>query len=267
MQYLKLTNEIKIPILGFGTWNLKGSDGQSSIEEALEVGYRHIDTADSYGNHHEVGQALKNSGIKRDEIFLTSKIQRRGLDKKSVLESGKRFQDELGTPYIDLLLIHWPSPDVPVGETLEAMAKLKEEKIVRTLGVSNFGVDHLKEVLKTGVEIVNNQIELHPTLHQKEIVEFCKKNNITVTAYSPLGRGFEVDNEDIHMLAKRYARTPAQVILRWIIQQDIIAIPKALNPQHIKENFKVFDFELTHEDMELINQLPQNGDVLGLTTS
>jgi len=261
MQTLKLNENSSIPILGFGTWQITGSRATRAVEKALEVGYRLIDTADIYGNHEEVGQAIANSTIPRKEIFLTTKIWRSYLHREGVLECGKRFLEELKTDYIDLLLIHWPTSSVPVRESLEAMNELKEQGIVKAIGVSNFFDEELVEALDCGVEITNDQVELHPSLNQKNLKGFCDEHNIVVTAYSPLGRGKEVHGEEVEELAKKYAKTPSQIILNWIIQRGIVAIPKAAKEEHIEENFKATEFELASEDMELINQIPQNGRI------
>jgi len=251
---LKLNDKIEIPILGLGTWQLKD---QGAIEHALEVGYRLIDTADIYNTHIKVGRAVKNSKIPREDLFLTTKIWYNSLNRKAVEETGKRFLDELQTPYIDLLLIHWPNPAVPIRETLEAMNSLKEQGVTHAIGVSNFEGRRLEEALKTGVEITNNQVELHPSFNQRKLKSFCDAHKIVVTAYSPIARGQDLNLEEIKTLAKKYAKTPSQIILNWIAQQDIVAIPKAATHKHIEENFNSLDFNLSKEDRELINQVPQ----------
>lgn len=240
---------MNIPIIGFGTWDLRGKEGQEAIKFALKTGYRHIDTADYYGNHIEVGKAIKNSGIKREEIYLVTKIMPPNLGRDDVLSSVDRFLVEFNTDYIDLLLIHWPG-STPVKETLEAMADAQEKGLVKHLGVSNFEIHHLKEAFETGVTIINNQIDYHPTETPDELVEFCKENDLTVTAYSPLGEGRDLNIKRVQELAIKYDKTPAQVILKWLLQKGFIVIPRSANKDHIKENFEVVNWDL-EEKIEL----------------
>jgi len=217
----------EVPALGFGTWKLSEDQAVDSTLKALGIGFRHIDTADAYGNHVEVGKAINESGIPRKEIFLTTKVWHTELEPSSVKDSAKRFLEELQTDYIDLLLIHWPNRNIPLHQTLEAMNQLKAKGIIKNIGVSNFTVNHLKDCLKTNVEVVNNQVELHPTFAQNELHKFCDENEILLTAYSPLGRGAELDNPVLDEIAKKYDKTVPQVILNWIVSRGIIAIPKA----------------------------------------
>ncbi len=189
MKLIKLNDQVSLPVLGFGVWQLSSEDCQQSVEEAFKVGYRHIDTADAYGNHHAVAKAIKNSGLKREEFFLTTKIWRDKLDANGVKTSIDRFLEELGVEYIDLVLIHWPNRDFSIEETLKAMDEAKKAGKIRAIGVSNFNKKHLEEALAVGVELTNNQIELHPTFQQKDLREYLKENDMTVTSYSTNGRG------------------------------------------------------------------------------
>ncbi len=258
MKMIKLNDEVEVPVLGFGCWQLEpGGECQQSVEWALDIGYRHIDTADGYGNHKDVARAIKNSKIERKKLFITTKIRPHSLDAKSIKECGQRFLEELETDYIDLLLIHWPNREVAIGETLEAMNKLKEDCLIRAIGVSNFTIHHLQDALKTGIEVTNNQVELHPTFNNRELREFCRKNGITVTSYSSNGRGEDLKLLKIIELAKKYERTPYQIILAWLRQQDILAIPRSTKEKHIKENFESLDFDLSLEDIAKINQISQ----------
>lgn len=258
MKMIKLNEEVSLPVLGFGCWQLEpNGETQKSVEAALEVGYRHIDTADAYGNHRDVAKAIQNSGIERKQLFITTKIWRDDLSKKGVLDSAERFMEELKTDYFDLLLIHWPNREYPIDETLAAMNELKEKGIIKAIGVSNFTQHHLEDALKTGVEVTNNQIELHPTFNNQELVRFCKENGMTVTSYSTNGRRQDLELDVIKELAKKYEKTPYQIILNWAISQDILVIPRSSKPERVKENFGAIDFELSLEDIALINQVSQ----------
>ncbi len=254
-KYLTLKSGYKIPLLGFGTWQLGGEVAESSVSQALTVGYRHIDTADAYGNHHQVAAAIKKSGLEREEIFLTTKIWRESLGENEVPKAVDRFLEELETDYLDLLLIHWPNKEVPVAETLAAMDKAKKAGKARSVGVSNFTIRHLKEALATGVLIENNQVEFHPSLNQKELKEFCDKEGILLTAYSPLGRGQDLQLPLIQELARKYQRRESQIILNWLISKNIVAIPKSANPQHIEDNFLSLEFQLEASDIAAIDNI------------
>lgn len=255
MKSLPLKNGFKMPIIGFGSWQLTGNVCYNSVRKALEVGYRHIDTAERYSNHKEVGKAIKDSGIPREEIFLTSKVPPGSLHTQDVVESGKRYLKELGTEYLDLLLIHWPNGKIPIKETMEGFKKLKEEGLIRSIGVSNFTIYHLEKTLQTGVEFVNNQVEFHPSFNQKELKEFCDKYKILITAYSPVAHGQDLSLEKIQEIAKKYGKTPAQIILAWLMAKDIVPLSTSRKPDHIEDNFKSLEVKLTPEDLEKIDNI------------
>lgn len=257
MKSLMLNSQASIPVLGFGTWQLVGDTGVKAVAKALEVGYRHIDTADRYGNHKEITQAIRQSLVKREDLFITTKIPQTLLSRENIFLSVDRYLQELNTNYIDLLLIHWPNKNIPIVETLGAMEELKKQGKVKAIGVSNFTIHHLKDAKATGVEVTNNQVELHPTFNQKELREYCQANNIVVTAYSPLGRGQDIGLPLFKDLAKKYNASPAQVILNWILNLGCVAIPKSEYPDQIEDNFKTLNWTLDKDDIELINQLPQ----------
>ena len=255
MKRFRFKNGNDVPALGFGTWQLLGEECLRATKKALEIGYRHIDTADKYANHRYVGKAMEESGVDRKEIFLTTKVWYSDLRSAELKRSVLRFLEELETGYLDLLLIHWPNKNISLKESLLAMDQLKKDGIIRNIGVSNFTIHHLKDCLETGVEVVNNQVELHPTFGQFELQKFAQENGILLTAYSPLGRGAELSILELEEIAEKYGKTVSQVILNWIVARGIIAIPKATSEEHIKENFEALDFELSSEDIEAINKL------------
>jgi diketogulonate reductase-like aldo/keto reductase len=226
------------------------------VAQALLTGYKHIDTADAYGNHAEVAQGIKSSGIARNDFFLTTKVWNDKHHHDDVIASAERFLKELETEYIDLLLIHWPMREVPIEETLLAMDELKQKGIVRAIGVSNFTEHHIEDAMASGVEIVNNQVEIRPQWNQKKLREYCASKNISITAYSSLRRG-DPDLPLIVGLAQAYDKTPQQIILNWVIARGMITIPKSANASRIKENFEAANFEMTEEDLTKIDGIPQ----------
>ncbi len=262
MKTFRLTDGVNIPALGFGTWELTGADCSIGVASALEIGYRHIDTADRYGNHHEVGQAIKNSGIAREELFITTKVWHSDLEHPKVLESVDRFLSELQIPYIDLLLVHWPNHLISIDETFSAMAELQAKGTIRAYGVSNFTIHHIEDVMAKGCQIVNNQVELHPSFNQMELKNYCDSKNILVTAYSPLGRGAELQNPTVVELSQKYGVSPAQVILNWIVSRGIVAIPKSKTPERIKDNFNSLNWQMEPQDIDKMNAIPQSDRLL-----
>jgi diketogulonate reductase-like aldo/keto reductase len=226
---------MEIPKIGLGTWKLQGTHGQNSIETALEIGYRHLDTAIWYHNHDIVGNALKSSGVDREEIFLVTKIPP-PLTRDNILRKGENLLRELQVAYVDLLLVHWPDNN-PVTEVLESFRKLKEQGVTRRIGVSNFDIVQMEAAVDAGFEIYNHQIELFPGNFDSEMVNFCKQHNITVTAYSPLKEGGLANNQKLAELSDKLMITPAQLILAWLIAKGTIVIPKASSREHLQENF------------------------------
>lgn len=252
MEHLNVDG-VDIPALGFGTWPMKGDACRTAVEHALDTGYRHIDTAQMYNNEEAVGQAIAESDVPREDIFLVTKILRRNLAHDDVLRSVERSAQRVGTA-IDLLLIHAPSRTVPIDESISAMNELQERGLVEHIGVSNFSVEQLRQASATSKKpILTNQVAYHPFKEQSEILECCIENGVVLTAYSPLGKGRVTGNEVLETIGAQHGKTAAQVALRWLLQQEMVAaIPKASNPTHIEENFDVFDFELTDEEMERI---------------
>jgi 2,5-diketo-D-gluconate reductase B len=249
-----LASGAQMPVIGVGTWQLTGSDCVEAVDYALNLGYEHVDTADIYGNHAEVGEGIKKSGVAREKFFLTTKVWNDKHHTGDVIASAERFLGELGVEYLDLLLIHWPIHTVPVEETLRAMEEVKKRGLARAVGVSNFTIHHLEDALKVGVEIVNNQIEIRPQFAQKELRDFCASKNISVTAYSSL-RGGDTEVPLIVELGKKYGKSPAQIILNWVVARGMITIPKSSKSERIKENFESINFEISAEDLAKIDSL------------
>ncbi len=260
---VKLTSGYWIPALGLGTWHLRGEECVTAMRTALGMGYKHIDTADMYGNQAEIGRAM--AGYDRSDIFVTSKVWRDDLHYDDVVRVGEAILRDLQTDYLDLLLIHWPNRSVPLRETFGALEQLVEQGRVRSVGVSNFDVALLKAAIQaTDLPLTNNQVEFHPLLRQQELLAFCKQHDITLTAYCPLGRGAVLSNEVIVNLAGEYGKSPAQVSLRWLIQQGTIVIPKAGSEDHMRENMAIFDFEISPDDTQVIDRIEDKHHVVAL---
>ena len=269
---LTLSNGVEIPILGFGTYKMEDDEiVLNSVREAIKAGYRHIDTASFYKNEENVGngirEGMKHTGLKRKDIFVTTKVWNTEQGYENTLNAFNNSLQRLNMDYVDLYLIHWPvTKDYTdtwqsrIKETWKAMEKLYKEGKIRAIGVSNFLVHHLEELMSScEIKPMVNQIEFHPGHNQKETVEFCKKHKIVVEAWSPLGRGVILENEFLLEIAKKYNRTIAQICIRWIIQQDIAALPKSVTLERIKSNFEIFDFELSEEDMDKITNMEPAG--------
>jgi 2,5-diketo-D-gluconate reductase B len=247
----------RVPAIGFGTWSLRGWRGRRAIERALAIGYRHLDTAQIYENERDVGRAWRASGVDRSELFLVTKLRRDNLRSDAVRRSTEESLKRLATDYLDLLLIHWPNDAVPLGETLDAMAHLRDAGRTRFIGVCNFNVDLLTEAVETHrADLLCNQIEYHPFLSQKRMREATRRFGMIVVAYSPLARGRVARDPTICAIAAKYGKTPAQVVLRWLIEQDgVAAIPKAGSAAHATQNLAVFDFALAPDDRAAIDGL------------
>jgi 2,5-diketo-D-gluconate reductase B len=246
---------VEVPTLGLGTWRLDGDDCVEAVAHALEIGYRHVDTAQMYGNEEAVGRGIARSGVPRDEIWLTTKVWMENAAFDDVLRSTEASLRRLDVEHVDLLLLHWPNESVPLSETLSAMRRIQDDGAARHLGVSNFPPDLLDEALDEA-EILCNQVEYHPFLSQDHVLEICHEWDLLLTAYSPLARGRVSDDPTLRSIAEAHGRTPAQVTLRWLVQQDqVAAIPKAATPEHRRANLEVFDFELTGDEMEAIHGL------------
>ncbi|EEV32518.1 aldo/keto reductase [Enterococcus gallinarum] len=264
MNSYTLSNNVSIPELGFGTWQTPNGDvAVSAVKKALEVGYRHIDTAQGYKNEDSVGQAIKESGIPREEIFLTTKLWNENHSYDLVLSSFEESLKKLQTDYIDLFLIHWPNPvkfrdnwQSANAETWRAMEELYQAGKIKAIGVSNFLPHHFEELKKTATIFpMVNQIFLAPGELQKEVVSYCQEHNVLLEAYSPLGTGKIFDVPEMQELSDKYGKTIAQIAIRWSLQHGFLPLPKSVTPSRIEENLAVFDFELSDEDMQRIDQL------------
>ena len=262
----RLNNGIEIPYLGLGVYQSPpGKITQRIVKYALKIGYRHIDTAMVYGNETDVGSALRESGVRREEVFITTKLwnsNQVGYD--STIQECEQSLRRLGLTCVDLYLIHWPVQGNSRNsiEIWRAMVWLLREGKARAIGVSNYTVDDMKEILQDSNAVVVpavNQVEFHPFLYQKELLGFCEKNNIQLEAYSPLTRGKRLNHRTILAVAKKYGnKTPAQVLIRWSLQHGLVVIPKSVHENRIGENSQVFDFQIRPEDMKLFDSLNEN---------
>ncbi len=252
----------RIPRLGFGTWQLSGDSCYEAVRHALDLGHRHIDTAQMYGNEEEVGRALRDSDVDRDEVFLTTKIPPRNLAAEAVRSSHADSLRRLGVDHVDLLLIHWPSDDVPLAETLDAMRDLRDQGRTRHLGVSNF-TPELVEEAREHAPIVTNQVEYHPFLDQSHLVRHCRDLDLVLTAYSPLAKGRVADDPTLTAIGERHGKSAAQVAIRWLLQQDGVAtIPRSSSAEHRRANHDVSDFELSGDEMARIDGLARGERII-----
>lgn len=250
----------EMPISGCGTWDLDGETVRDSVRAALDAGYTHIDTAEGYMNEAEIGDVLAH--YDREELFLTSKVLPSNLDYESVIESCNASLDRLGTDYLDLYLIHWPNPAISLRETLHAMERLHDRGEVRNIGVSNFSAYQLSAAHHvTEVPIAVNQIEFHPWFQRPSLVEYCRETDIVVEAAAPLARTEIFDDSTVRAVAEEYDRTPAQVVLRWAVEKNIVVIPKSSSDDHIRENFDLFDWELAESDHKRLDELDRDRPV------
>ncbi len=246
---------IGIPVLGFGTFRLRGEECRRAVEAALEIGYRHIDTAEIYGNESVVGEVLRASPVRRETLFVTTKAWKDDLSPEGVRRSLQGSLDRLGLEYVDLWLIHWPNPAYDLRVTLDAMMDLKDQGRTRAIGVSNFPVAMFEEA-SVLAPVACNQVEYHPYLAQDAVLRAARAHHAAVTAYSPLAIGKVLNDSVLVAIGRKHGKSAAQVALRWLIQQPgVVAIPKAGDRKHAEENFDVFDFALDDEDMKSVGDL------------
>lgn len=247
-----------MPWLGLGVWRVsEGNEVESAVKAAIRAGYRSIDTAAIYKNEEGVGKAIKESGVSREELFVTTKVWNADQGYDSTLVAFEESRKKLGLEYIDLYLVHWPVKG-KFKDTWKALEKLYHDGAVRAIGVSNFQIHHLQDVMADcTIKPMVNQVEYHPLLIQRELLAFCKENQIQMEAWSPLMQG-NLDQPLLHELSQKYGKSPAQIVLRWDLQNGVVTIPKSITESRIIENADIFDFELSAEDMEKISGLNQN---------
>ena len=250
---------VKVPKIGFGTYALQKEETACVVKQALEIGLRHIDTAQIYFNEEEVGTAIKESFVSREKIFLTTKIWKDFLTEKDIKKTFQESLNKLQTDYIDLLLIHWPNPKIPLEETLGAFKNLQKEKKISYIGVSNFTCSLLKQAKRLCPDLLTNQVEYHPLLSQQKILEFIDNQNLFLTSYSSLMRGKIFKIQQVMNLAKKYNKSPSQIGLRWLIEQkNIVSLFMSKNKKHIEENFNIFNFQLEEQDQKQLFRLNKN---------
>lgn len=253
---------VEVPAVGFGTWQLTGRQAYRSVRHALEVGYRHIDTARMYDNEEQIGRALADSPVDRGEVFVTTKIWRRQARPADVVTSHERSLRRLGTDHVDLLLLHWPSDLAPLEATLEAMDRLRREGRTRLIGVSNHTAAQLERAADAA-PVACNQVEYHALLDQAPVLEAVRDRDMFLAAYCPLAQGALVDHPTLARIGKRHDRSPAQVALRWLVRQEgVVPLPRSGTPAHIEENLAVHDFTLAPSEIEAIERLPKDHRVV-----
>lgn len=255
-----LSNGVRMPYFGLGVYSMNNEEVAGAIHHALEAGYRLIDTASVYGNEEGVGKAVRESDLPREEIFVTSKVWNTDQGYERTLKAFDKTMNRLGLDYLDLYLIHWPVSDL-YKDTWKALEKLYNEGRIRAIGVSNFLIHHLKDLMEDAdITPMVNQVEFHPHLVQQELHDFCQKNQIQSEAWAPLMRGKVNKIPFLKGLAEKYEKTPAQIVLRWDLQKGVATIPKSSNPERIRSNADIFDFELAEGDIHRIDDLEQGGE-------
>ena len=255
-----LPSDDEMPMVGVGTWDIDGETVRNAVRAGLDGVYTHVDTAEGYHNEDEIGEVLAE--YDREEVFLTSKVLPSNLNYDSVIESCEESLDRLGTEYLDLYLIHWPNPAISLRETLDAMATLHEAGKIRNVGVSNFSAYQLSNALHiSDVPIAVNQIEFHPWFQRPDLVEYCRENGVVVEAAAPLARTDVLGDDTVEEIAETYDKTPAQVVLRWAIEEGVVVIPKSSSPDHIESNGQLFDWELDADDHQRLNEIDRDQPV------
>jgi 2,5-diketo-D-gluconate reductase B len=250
----------RIPAIGLGTWDLRGRACARTVEQALRLGYRHIDTAEMYGNEREIGEGLRASGVRRDDVFITTKVWQDHLAPREFERATKESLARLRLSDVDLLLIHWPSPRIPLAETMGALCRMKQAGFARHVGISNFTVPLIEEAVRLATEpLVTNQIEWHPYLDQSKVVAACRRHGLSVTAYSPIARGRAAGDAQLRLIGMHHRKTAGQVSLRFLIQEGAIVIPRTSKRERLEENMTIFDFELDPAEMDEIRKLADQG--------
>jgi 2,5-diketo-D-gluconate reductase B len=262
MQFVE-ANGAKIPAIGLGTWELRGRTCARVVEQAIKLGYRHIDTAQVYENEREVGEGLRGSGVRRDDVFVTTKVWTTHFAPNDLERSTKESLARLRLAEVDLLLLHWPNPQVPLAETLGALAHVRKLGMARHIGVSNFTVALIDEAVAACSEpLVCDQIEYHPYLDQTKVLQACARHGLALVAYSPIAKGRIKGDALLGQIGRKYRKTAAQVCLRWLVQQNVVAIPRTSRIERLSENIEIFDFELSGEEMQQVFRLGSAGNRL-----
>ncbi len=257
-------NGANIPAIGLGTWQLRGDECVRAVSGAIGIGYRHIDTAAMYENEREVGEGLRASSIRRDEVFLTTKVWTTDIADGALQASAAQSLKRLKIEQVDLLLIHWPNRSIPLAQSIKALCEVKQKGLTRHIGVANFPVAMLEDAVRLAAQhgeiLATNQCEYHPLLAQAKLIEACRKANMAFVSYCPVGKAQLFSNPVIAGIARTYDKAPSQIILRWHLQQsDVVAIPKSASAAHQRENLSIFDFELSADEMRAIHGLAQRG--------
>jgi diketogulonate reductase-like aldo/keto reductase len=249
-------NGARIPAIGLGTWDLRGRTCARMVEQALRLGYRHVDTAEMYGNEREVGEGLRASGIARADVFITTKVWQDHLAPREFERATKESLAKLRLSEVDLLLIHWPNPRIPLADTVGALCRMKREGLTRHAGISNFTVELVAQAVKLATEpLVTNQIEWHPYIDQSKVVEACRRHGLSVIAYSPIARGRAVGDDTLRAIGLRHRKSAGQVSLRFLVQEGAVVIPRTSKPERLTENMAIFDFALAPAELEEIRRL------------
>jgi 2,5-diketo-D-gluconate reductase B len=256
MMHVKNVKDARIPLLGLGTWELRGRVCARVVEQALRLGYRHIDTAEMYDNEREVGEAVRASGVARDDVFITSKVWPSHFAPQELERAAEESLARLRLSEVDLLLLHWPNPQIPLADTLGALCKVGQMGLARHIGVSNFTVALIEEAARLAPgQLVCNQIEMHPFLDQSKVIAACRAHGMGIIAYSPIAKGEAKNDAVLERIGKAHRKSAAQVSLRWLVQQGIAVIPRTSRIERLAENAAIFDFELSQAEMAEIGRL------------
>jgi diketogulonate reductase-like aldo/keto reductase len=246
----------RIPLVGLGTWDLRGRTCARVVEQALRLGYRHIDTAEMYDNEREIGEGLRASGVPRNDVFVTTKVWPSHFAPRELMRAAKESLAKLRVTEVDLLLLHWPNPQIPLAETLGALCQVKQDGMARHIGVSNFNTALLEQATALATEpLVCNQFEMHPFLDQSKLVSACRERGMAVVAYSPIARGSAKNDAVLARIGQEHGKTAAQVSLRYLVQQDVVVIPRTSKIERLEENVSIFDFALGDDEMAEIAHL------------
>jgi len=257
--FLKMNDNFQIPVIGLGTWKSEpGEATYQAVLDSIEAGYRHIDTARAYGNEESVGSAVRDSGVNRGDVFVTTKLRWEDEGFESTIEACEKSLNRLNCDYIDLYLIHWPLREKR-NHSWKAFIELRERGLCKSIGVSNFTIEHLAEIeAKFGILPAVNQVEFHPYYYQKELLDYCNSKNIIIEAYSPLAHAKRLDEPKLGAISEELGKTPAQVLIRWSIQRGMVVLPKSVNKSRIIENFSVFDFDISDSVMVKLDELDES---------